>query len=172
MPLAGSPVLVRSYWTKEISGTVTYNNAANTPLPNVTVSLNGGAATAITDVNGNYKFNYVWKGNYSMTVSGSPFAFGGINSTDALQIKRHGIGIITLTGLRLAAADVNQSTTVNSSDALLVSRRSVGISVPTWTLPDWMYESFSLTVSTSNISQNVLGLCSGDVNGSYNPVSK
>jgi hypothetical protein len=173
MPMTSSPVLVRSYWTKEISGNVTYNNAVSTPLPGVTVTLKDASlvtvGTATTDVSGNYKFNYVWKGNYSLTTSGNPFAFGGITSSDALQIKRHALGIITLTGLRLAAADVNQSTTVNSTDALLVQRRTIGIAVPTWTLPDWIYESFNLSVSTSNLSQNVLGLCSGDVNGSYIP---
>lgn len=176
LPMTGSPVLVRSYWTKEVSGQVTYNNAANTPLPNVTISLKDASlvtvGTALTDASGNYKFNYVWKGNYSMTASGNPAPYGGITSTDGLQIKRHAIGIITLTGLRLAAADVNQSTTVNSSDAVLVQRRSVGIAVPSWTLSDWMYESYNLSVSSTNISQNVLGLCSGDVNGSYVPVSK
>jgi hypothetical protein len=173
MPLAGSPVLVRSYWTKEISGTLTYNNAANTPLPNVTLSLNDGSdavvATATTDASGNYKFNYVWKGNYSMTASGTPFAFGGLSGADALAIKRHAIGIITLTGLRLTAADVNLSSTITGTDALYVSRRAISIVTPQWTAPDWIYESFNLSVSSSNISQNVLGLCSGDVNGSYTP---
>jgi hypothetical protein len=173
LPMAGSPVLVRSYWTKEISGTVTYDNSANTPLPNVTISLinpsNAVVASANTDANGNYKFNYVWKGNYTLSASGSPFAYGGISAVDALQIKRHGINIITLTGLRLAAADVNQSSTVNSTDALLVSRRTINLPVTAWTLPDWIYESFSLTVSASNLTQNILGLCSGDVNGSYTP---
>jgi hypothetical protein len=173
---SGSPVLVRSYWTKAISGTVTYNNAANTPLPNVTISLNDGSdavvATATSDASGNYKFNYVWKGNYSLTASGTPFIYSGINTTDALTIRKHSIGSLVppLAGLRLAAGDVNGSGGLNTTDALLVRKRSIGQSTGTsWTLPDWMYETFNVTVSTSNLSQNILGLCSGDVNGSYLP---
>jgi hypothetical protein len=174
MPLSGSPVLVRSYWTKEISGTVTYNNASNTPLPNVTLSLNDGSdalvATATTDASGNYKFSYVWKGNYSLTASGSPFAYGGLTGSDVLAIKRHSIGILPLlTGLRLVAADVNQSNTVTGGDALNVQKRAINLAPAGWTLPDYIYESFNVAVGTSNLSQNVLGLCSGDVNGSYNP---
>ncbi len=83
LPIAGSPVLVRSYWTKEISGTVTYNNASSTPLPNVTLSLKDASlinvGTALTDASGNYKFNYVWKGNYSLTAFRKPICLWRIN---------------------------------------------------------------------------------------------
>jgi hypothetical protein len=174
MPLPGSPVLVRSYWTKEVSGQVTYNNTANTPLPNLTVTLNDGSkavvASTMTNTSGDYKFDYVWKGGYTIEVTGAPYAFGGINTTDALVVRRHSIGIPPpLTGLKLEAADVNLSSSINTTDALLVRRRSINLPAATWLLPDWMYESFNVNLSDANIIQNILGLCSGDVNGSYTP---
>ncbi|MBN1338710.1 MAG: carboxypeptidase regulatory-like domain-containing protein [Bacteroidales bacterium] len=171
-PLAGSPVLVRSYWCKEVSGTITYDNSVNSPLANVTVSVNDGAkgvvATTTTNASGQYKFDYVFEGSYTLSAS-STASHGGINSTDALLIRRHSIGLTTLTGLRLTGADVNLSSSVNSTDALLVRRRSIGLSVGSWTMPDWIFENPAITITNSNVSQNFLGLCSGDVNGSYTP---
>jgi len=172
LPLSGSPVLVRSYWTHELNGAYTYDNTAGTPLSNVTVSLKSGTttlATATTNASGQYAFKYVADGSYTLTAS-TVKAHGGINSTDALFIRRHALGIITLTGLRLTAADVNLSSSVNSTAALLVQKRTISSPTPTWTAPDWLFEVPSVLMSGSNVSQNVKGICSGDVNGSYVPV--
>lgn len=178
MPMANSPFLVRSYWCKEVAGTVNYNNALSTPLANVTVSVNDGSkgvvATTTTNASGQYKFDYVFEGSYTIEASSTAPHCGqlGINATDALAIQRHSIGITPLSGLRLVAADVNESGVANSSDALLVRRRSIGLPVGSWTLPDWVFENPSFSITNANINQNLLGLCSGDVNGSYIPTAE
>lgn len=175
LPMAGSPVLIRSYWCKEVSGTVAYDNTASTPLSGVTVNVNDGSKGIVqsttTDASGNYTFDYVFEGAYTLSAS-STAAHGGINSTDALLIRRHSIGLTTLTGLRLTGADVNESSSINSTDALLVRRRSIGLPVGSWTLSDWIFETPAITITNSNITQDFLGLCSGDVNGSYIPPVK
>ena len=60
----------------------------------------------------------------AMTATGNPFAFGGINWWMYWQIKSHAISIQFLTGLKLVAADVNQSGTVTGGDALHVQKRA------------------------------------------------
>ncbi|MBN3035024.1 MAG: carboxypeptidase regulatory-like domain-containing protein [Bacteroidales bacterium] len=172
LPLANSPILFRSYWCKEVAGTLTYDNTAGTPLSNVTVYVNDGSKgvvmQTVTNTSGQYTFPYVFEGAYTLTAS-STTAFGGLNSTDALVIRRHSLGLLTLTGLRLLAADVNESSSINTTDALLVRRRSLSLPVPSWSAPDWLFENPGISIAGSNITQNFKGICSGDVNGSYTP---
>ncbi|MBQ7549078.1 MAG: dockerin type I repeat-containing protein, partial [Clostridia bacterium] len=51
---------------------------------------------------------------------------GNINSSDALMVLQHSVGLETLTGDRFTAADVNRDTVINSSDALMILQYSVG----------------------------------------------
>lgn len=52
---------------------------------------------------------------------------GVVNSSDAVLIMRHALGIVQLSGNALLAADFNQDGTVNASDALGVLRYAMGI---------------------------------------------
>lgn len=152
-----------------LSGLYTYDNSSGTTLPDVKINLQGPTTdSTFTDANGNYSFNGLANGTYQLH-SESAKQWGGVNSTDALIIKRHVVQLDTLNGLRLATADVNGSGSVNSTDALIIQRRVVGLT-NSFTKGDWIFDNPSVTVSDSNVTLNIKGLTVGDVNGSYNPV--
>lgn len=154
-----------------ISGILQYDNSAGTPVINSTVRLlgPGGATLQTTTTNslGQYSFANVASGSYSVTASSSR-PWGGVSSADALLITRYFNNTVSLSGLRLISADVNSSNSVASSDALLVSRRVSGL-ISSFTAGDWKFESVPVTVGSSNITQNIRGICVGDVNASYQP---
>jgi hypothetical protein len=87
---------------------------------------------------------------------------------DAQMILRHFVHMTTLSGIRLQAADVDLSNSINSIDALLVAKRFTGI-VTQFPAGDWVFEPATITYQGIKLTKNIKGLCSGDVNASYNP---
>ncbi len=164
-------VTVFSGSVNEITGLFRYNNTAQTIMTNSIVQLkdpqNVVVMTAPTDATGAYHLLPVAPGSYTLTgTTGKPW--GGVNSVDALGISRSFTGAAPLAGLRVKAADVNGSNTVNSLDALTTSRRFSG-SVTSFTVGNWAMENLPITFSSGTITRNLLAICYGDVNGSYNP---
>ncbi|MCX6272932.1 MAG: carboxypeptidase regulatory-like domain-containing protein [Bacteroidetes bacterium] len=158
---------------RKISGRVLYDNAANTPLNGVLVMLNSGytLAQVNTNANGYYQFLGLDPGVYQLIVLCYK-PWGGVNAVDALTILRHFVGMETLSGLRLKAADVDFTEYVNSGDALQVLMRFTGI-ITTFPLGDWIFEDVMIELDgTMNITRNIRGLCVGDVNRSYIPAAK
>lgn len=156
--------------TFAVKGKLTYANSSATPLPNISIILKSPTATidsAKTDINGNYSFNSVPNGNYTFEITKFP-VWGGVNSTDALMIRRYLAGLITFNSLQIKAADVNGSSTINSTDALLIRRRLASLD-STFKAGDWAFEIPDIIVNNGNVSFDLNVLCSGDVNGSYNP---
>ena len=154
-----------------VSGKVTYDNTSSTPLKNITVKLTpisgGNDLTVLTDENGNYSFNNVIAGNYNLTASSSlQLNSSLVNATDALITTRYFVSLVSLTTLRISAADVNNSGDVNSTDALLIVRRFANL-ITEFSKPDWIFETKQITVDNSNLSlQNLKGIIAGDVDGS------
>jgi hypothetical protein len=142
-----------------------------TPIVNSQVRLLGPGgvqvATATTNASGQYVLNNVAPGSYTLTAQSSR-AWGGVSASDALQISRHFSSLINLAGLRLGAADVNATNSINTGDALLATRRYSG-NITSFGAGDWRFESIPLTISASSVTQNVRGICYGDVNGSFLP---
>jgi len=173
LPQAGSPLLNGSYWKHFITGKLTYDNASNTPMTFTKVFLMNSNGTAkldsvFTNATGDFSF-IVQDGNYTLNASTTK-AWGGVNTTDALQTRRHSIGQITLTGLKFTAADVNKSNTINSTDALYIRKRgALNEVVPQWTASNWIFETPSVVVNGDNVIKNFKAICSGDSNGSYVP---
>lgn len=164
-------VTVFSGTVNEITGLFRYNNTAQTIMTNSSVQLkdpqNVVVMTAPTDATGAFHLLPVAPGSYTLTgTTGKPW--GGVNSVDALGISRSFTGAAPLAGLRLKAADVNGSNTVNSLDALTTSRRFSG-SVTSFSVGNWAIENLPITFSSGTITRNLLAICYGDVNGSYNP---
>ena len=164
-------VTVFSGTVNEITGLFRYNNTAQTIMTNSSVQLkdpqNVVVMTAPTDATGTFHLLPVAPGSYTLTgTTGKPW--GGVNSVDALGISRSFTGAAPLAGLRLKAADVNGSNTVNSLDALTTSRRFSG-SVTSFSVGNWAIENLPITFSSGTITRNLLAICYGDVNGSYNP---
>lgn len=155
-----------------ISGTVMYDNPAQTPLNASTVILrdNAGATAAetITDMDGNYSFADVPDGIYTLEAT-TPKNWGGGNSADALLMLRHSLGMVTLTGMRLLAADIDGDNSVTSADALLVLKRYLNM-VTSFTTGDWLFDPPVLHIDSAGAYVvNIKGLCFGDVNGSFPP---
>ncbi|MCX6271600.1 MAG: carboxypeptidase regulatory-like domain-containing protein [Bacteroidetes bacterium] len=157
------PVLLFAQSTLE--GTVTYNGNPSKPLANVTITLQPGSLTTTTDATGFYQFTGLGPGSYTSTgTSSSPFSAS--NSIDALFILKHFVGIAPLYGLALLAGDVNGTGgTPNSVDALLVLKRWTG-QITSFPAGDWRFQQFTLIIDgTSTYTQNINGLCMGDVSG-------
>jgi len=157
--------------TATLTGLLRYNNTANTGLTNSDVRLLSGTAqiaSAVTGTGGAYTINAIPAGSYTVT-GATTKAWGGVSGADALGISRHATGAVPLVGLRLKAGDVNNNTAVNAQDALLVSRRFAGIS-SSFTAGNWAFEALPVNITAGTVTQNILGLCYGDVNGSYSSI--
>jgi hypothetical protein len=157
-----------------INGIVSYKNTQISPLGNVKIDLKDPGGTVIdsivTNGDGSYHFDSLVSGNYSYQIS-SAGPFGGVNATDALLVSKHVVSLVNLKGLNLTAADVNNNGAVSSADALLIMRRTVGF-INNFPAGNWIFDYNPMVVSGSNLTQNVKGLCVGDVNGSLIPGAK
>lgn len=154
-----------------LSGKITYANISVSPIKNAKVLLIKQGVTidsVITDASGNYLFNSVQNGTYNIKLKNMPVA-GGVNSTDALQIRRYLAGLSTFDSLQIKAADINLSGSINSTDALLIRRRLALIDTA-FTAGDWVFENPYIVINNSAAPQNIRVLCTGDVNGTFLPV--
>jgi hypothetical protein len=160
--------IVANQFVGRVAGTLTYDNTAATAMTNSTVTLSGASTGSQgTAAGSSFGFDRVINGNYSLAFSTNK-PWGGVSSSDALVINRHIVGSVSLQGIRLKAADVNNSNTVTTSDALLVNRRVAGL-VTTFTAGNWIYSTVSGVVNNDTTAINAKAICVGDVNGSYSP---
>jgi hypothetical protein len=165
----------------QLQGYVYYNNPYLTALNGVVVKLrntttNTIVATTVTGPNfnssgepGYFSFDGITPGsNYKLesTFNGT---WGGNNATDALlvQLQAGALLVPPLSGINWTAGDVNGSNTITALDALYIKLRTVG-SISSYPAGNWVFESPNVTIPTVPLT-NVLGLCVGDVNGSYIP---
>jgi hypothetical protein len=173
--------IVKAQQSYIVNGYFTYDNSANTPLDSINVyllNLNRSILDSTqSDTNGFYQFHNVQNGTYFITAkTNKPWSW--VNSTDAVNVKKHFAGSPFLTSsILLHAADVNLSLGINSTDAIKITRRFVG-SDTSFTSSDWVFEKpfggDTINVSTNlnngimvngaNVSQNFKGRCVGDVN--------
>jgi hypothetical protein len=121
-----------------------------------------------TDSTGHYLFSNLLVGTYSLEANVTK-PWGGVNSVDALLILKHFTGLVSLTGMRLEAADIDISGSVNSTDALLAVKRFVGM-ISTFPAGDWKTETFPVTIpGPGSMVQPITAICYGDVDGSGHP---
>ncbi len=160
--------------TTTMSGTVKYANTGANPMKNAAMVIKNFGGTTIasttTNTSGAYSFSSFPSGNYQMTITPSN-AWGGVNSTDALLVLNHFAQISVLTGIKLAAADVNWSHTVNGTDALYIMKRFAG-QISSFPSGDYLYHTDTVYSSGSAITNNFRMLCFGDVNADYSPAKK
>jgi len=120
-------------------------------------------ASTITDANGYYEFLLVAPGDYMLDASTTK-PWGGVDAIDAFVIYYNG-GL--LTGLYAVAADVDENGLIDAIDAFIVYLENPSSS--NWTAPEWIFENPIITVNVADVYQYIFGICSGDVDGSYNP---
>lgn len=175
MPLATSPVWGASRWSRSVSGVVTYDNAASTPMNGTTVNLKtqAGAVVETAVANGTGAFTiYAVDGVYVLDCSSSK-TWGGLNLQDVINTRKKISNLITFTPLQNKAADVNQSNTVNVQDPIVMRQKIAAIpNLATWKIANFIFEIPTVNVSGSNVVQNIKSLAGGDVNNSFVPVAK
>lgn len=151
-----------------LSGKLVYANTSATPLSNVKVYLKDPVNivdSTYTNSSGNFAFNGKGSGTYKYSfVCDKPW--GGVNSTDALLIRRFISYAVTFDSLQIKCADVNRSGSINSTDALLIRRRVAFIDTA-FAIGNWAFEEPVFTVGTSPVEKTIRCLASGDVNASY-----
>ena len=164
--------VVKQPTTFKISGNVTYDNSVNTPLTATKIYLKKDGITVdstMTDTLGNYSFNSVANGTYTLDGFCTK-EWAGVNSTDALNIRKYQVGTYTLEGLRFKAGDNNGNGATNSTDALNIRKRLASL-ISSFPIPDWVFDTPTVIVNGANVVQNMKGLCTGDVNGSNVPTN-
>ena len=147
-----------------------YYAYADSVLPNVELSLSGTQSLVqFADTASYYSIDGLTNGSYQLSAS-TTTPFGGVNATDALKVLQHSVGMQPLDGIFLEASDVNGSGYTNSTDALWIKRRTIW-QVDSFPAGDWILQPDYAEFSTQgqDITNNVLGICYGDVNGSYDP---
>jgi hypothetical protein len=155
-----------------ISGIISYNNQAGTPLTNCTLSLKDSTSTTIaqmtSDSTGFYNFNSVYHGTYTIEASTTK-TWGGLNMVDA-SITRQKIAFLTeFTPLQNQSADVNLSNSVNMIDVALMRQKIAFLNPPQWLIPNYIFEKPTVIVNGENVTVNIKALCGGDVDGSWVP---
>ncbi len=156
-----------------ITGDLKYDNNNQTSLAGVPVHLKtllgNIVASDTTDSAGVYDMTGYNNGNYVLDPIVN-YVPGGINSTDALQVTRFFTSLISLSPLRIRVGDVNGSGITNSGDALLINRRITGL-IPSFSVGNFVNNLPSVSASGNPIAANLRVLSTGDVNGTYNPIS-
>ncbi|MBM3911552.1 MAG: hypothetical protein FJ350_00935 [Sphingomonadales bacterium] len=154
-----------------LSGSLTYANAASSPMTNTRIRLKQNNQVLVedtTDLTGRFDFGNRVSGNYDLEyLTNKPW--GGVNATDALLINRHFSSLTPLLGMNLQAADVNASQAVNATDALICSRRFSNI-ISSFGSGDWLWMPTTIQIQSGIQYPNLVlkGITFGDVNGSYN----
>lgn len=158
-----------------ISGTLNYNNVALDPLAGFTVSVNG--KTAITDALGAFTIPAVTSGTNPVTITG-PIAPGGINATDAGTVNAWVNAPSAIPSVKYLAGDVDKLS-LSTLDASAIQQNFVSgaafVQAP-WVFYDALTtastipQPFAATVNGAPvIGLNILGMATGDFNGSFNP---
>ena len=154
----------------KISGNINYDNISNTILGDVNLAIknqvNELIDTTKSDINGYYEFNDIPNGTYSIIVSSNKDV-RQINPLDALLVNRNFINVFIFPDkLTTKAADVNIDNKVNPTDALLINRFYIQ-TITSFKSGKWLFETPFVNVNSSNVNQNIKGICYGDVNASY-----
>lgn len=170
IPDGGTVELNNSLNLFQLSGKVVYENSAMLPIENVELKLISSTDTLTTtsDTNGNYVFENLSPGTYTLTAFGNG-KWGGVNSTDALMAARYFSHLTSLDSLQLKAGDVNNSGQINATDALLIARRFTHL-INSFNKSDWIFSTpVIISITNSNVVEDIETLTTGDLNKSYKP---
>jgi hypothetical protein len=141
-----------------VSGNVSYYNALNPQMHNVTVTLTktdapelGKTYTAVTPASGNgdYQILGVSNGTYNVKFSLAT-AWGGVTSADIIAIQNHYklSGAIPLVGLKRLAADVylnSISALVDVNDRNTVNSKRLNPNGVTFATGNWVFATLENT---------------------------
>ena len=186
--------LITMFGDYHISGYAKYDNNPKTPLDGLKITLkqNGIAIKTpyITGVTGFYEFTGLINGTYSLDIasahtSGQWQTWNGVNNTDYLLVYRHATNFTYLSEnppvVRITADVKSPQTppfiTTADADAIrMAAKYGWGSPTPYFEIPKWVFSGLTaetsiteIPLNCSNVTRNIMGLCAGDVNGSYLP---
>lgn len=159
-----------------VSGTLKYGASSNA-LGNMIITIDGNTAT--TNTLGEYTVTGVKSGVHVVSINPNGKVPGAINSTDAGEANYWFANPIPIPNVRFLAGNVNNDNSITAADALAIQRYFV-LDQAFVQLP-WVFWNaigsgdtkppvFTVPVNgTSVIGLNILGMCTGDFNGSYDP---
>ena len=158
-----------------ISGSISYcTNPIPAPVTNVTLTLTGAVSgSTSSDGSGNYLFSSVPSGGtYTITTSKAALVPGsaGINTADVIAVQRHFLGLASLTGCALQAADVNGNGTVDTIDVTAINRFFLGQTTGIGNVGKYQFVPASHTypgVHTDQTAQNYNTIIFGDVSSPF-----
>jgi hypothetical protein len=166
-----------------ITGTLKYNNLANTPMNNVTLMLDPGGITCITDAFGNYSFGSLCGGTYTLSVTNNNKPVTGVNSSDAAQVNFWNAFSFPIEHVRFLSGDVTDDFNDNATDALAIQYnfvygtpfdRTLNSGTPWvyWKAGDLILNNFDPNCTLLSIDVTVAGNQTvdllGQVNGEFN----
>ncbi len=176
----------------KISGYLTYNNVDNTPLQGITVYLKQGdnpypltipapviVTSAITDATGYFEM-YAANGTYWLDGDQNfpLWSTDWVNVGDIINVQKYVAGVtpntigpITPTPpwtLRQKAANVFRNEDINGGDIIVLQKRVAGVLPnPNYTAGDMTFENPVIIIDSAPVIQDLKGISTGDVNGSY-----
>jgi hypothetical protein len=176
----------------KISGFAKYENNPKTALDGLKITLKQGStpvgSPVITGSTGYYEFSGLPNGTYDLTVesanSGGWLTWGGVNNTDYLLVSRHIAGTqylpVNPPVVQITASVKLPHPAINNVDATAIRQAAkfptTGFSY--FDIPKWVFSGTTgataltgITVSCSDVTRDIRGLCAGDVNGTYVPPS-
>jgi Calx-beta domain/Carboxypeptidase regulatory-like domain/Beta-propeller repeat len=136
-----------------ISGQITENGA---PLPNVTVTLSGSqSGLRTTDSNGNYSFDLIVAGNYTVTPSAVGFNFGPTSQTfNALSANQ--TANFTATRQNFVVTNTNNHGSGSLRDAIINANATPGTDTITFNIPGPGVKTINLVISLPDITDRVV----------------
>lgn len=159
----------------DITGKIVYHNDDETPLPGVELQLfdadNNYIATTFTDDNGDYLFEGLENGTYSVEAAYDAEA-GGVDMGDALLILFYLNGLYEFTPIEYVAADVTADGEVTWDDYffLIINHFIFGEPIPG---SDWVFEDITINLGAKeggdDDDDSKYGSSAGDVAGTWEP---
>jgi len=157
-----------------ISGHVDYCITPSDNVPGVTINVSGSQTTSTTtDASGNYSINLPEGHDYTLTPTKAALAplAPGIDTADVVGAQRHFLGLTSLNGCALTAADATEDSTIDTVDAIAIQHFFLG-SGSTGHVGEWQFNPANRPYSnlaTNQPTQDYAALVIGDVTGDVTP---
>jgi hypothetical protein len=197
---AGNCIVLNSDSTKitiisgmSISGYAKYENNPKTPLSGLKITLKKDGIPqgipVVTGTNGYFGFTDLEQGIYSLDIasshsSGQWQTWGGVNNTDWLLVSKHIAGTQYLPAnppvVQITASTKLPHPAINNADATAI-RQAAKFPTTGYNYFDttkWVFSGIdasnalnNIVVGCTDVVRDIMGLCAGDVNGTYVPPS-
>lgn len=157
-----------------VSGKLKYANTGTVrPISNSAVYLKSADGTTTlqtvtTDANGDYILEGILPGDYQVTASTTK-PWGGVNAFDDIRFRSHINSQNPLADRFLLAADIDNNNSVNAFDGIRLKLRITIGSLNGWNRPSWNFDQIQISIQSADLSQDIIGICTGDINASYTP---